>query len=163
MSSRAPTWTPVILIPHPNMDDGPTVQDRKNPAKIGARNSSFASFDLGVGVRLRGSTLQPDALARSRGRNTRITVRTRAFLTVGFFHVRGGSVRDLTENGASPRDHVILHHGIIYHIHITSSTVCHSWKHIYLECVSSSGFVGPVPLVFKTSRCRPKSRRPVPS
>ena len=45
----------------------------QNPAKIGGRNSSFASFDLGVGVQLRGSTPQPDAQARSRGRNTRIT------------------------------------------------------------------------------------------
>ena len=51
----------------------PTTPKWKNPAKIGARNSSFASFDLRVGVRLRGPAPQPDAQARSRGRNTRIT------------------------------------------------------------------------------------------
>jgi hypothetical protein len=44
--------------------------DRQSPVKIGARNSSFASFDLGVGGRLRGSASQPDAQAHSRGRNT---------------------------------------------------------------------------------------------
>ena len=54
---------------------GPTPHgtERKNPAKIGGRNSSFASFDLGVGVRLRTRCSQPDAKARRRGRNTRIT------------------------------------------------------------------------------------------
>ena len=51
----------------------PTTPNGKSPAKIGARNSSFASFDLGVGVRLRRRPSQPDAKARSRGRNTRIT------------------------------------------------------------------------------------------
>ena len=57
------------------MDGGASVlQDRENPAKIGARNSSFASLDLGVGVRLQERFLQPDAQARSRGRNTRITL-----------------------------------------------------------------------------------------
>ena len=55
------------------MDGGASVRIGKNPAKIGGRNSSFASFDLGVGVRLQGRALQPDAQARSRGRNTRIT------------------------------------------------------------------------------------------
>ena len=52
----------------------PTTRKWKNPAKIGARNSGFASFDLKVGVRLRARCSQPDAKARSRGRNTRITL-----------------------------------------------------------------------------------------
>ena len=56
---------------HPDVP--PTTPNGKNPAKIGARNSSFASFDLGVGVRLQEQFLQPDAKARSRGRNIRIT------------------------------------------------------------------------------------------
>ena len=81
------------------MDGGASVQDRKNPAKIGGRNSSFASLDLGVGVRLQGRALQPDALARSLAVGAIPELRAPIF--AGFFHVRGGWVTDLTENGTS--------------------------------------------------------------
>ena len=81
--------------------------DRKNPAKIGARNSSFASFDLGVGGRLRGPPSQPDAQARSRGRNARLTPAD----SRGVSHVRGvGGLRTSPKTGRALVQYGMIHH-----------------------------------------------------
>ena len=86
------------------MSPHPTYVEEKKPAKIGARNSSFASSAFGVGVRLREPFSQPDAQARSRGRNTRITRGDfrGVFSCSGWVgYTYGTSTVDLTENGTS--------------------------------------------------------------